>query len=27
MQPQIEAFFDPATSTISYIVFDEPGGA
>ncbi|GAB1718908.1 MAG: Beta-lactamase-like protein [Nitrosospira sp.] len=27
MQPQIEAFFDPATSTISYIVLDEPGGA
>lgn len=27
MQPQIEAFFDPVTSTISYIVFDEPGGA
>lgn len=26
MQPNIEAFFDPATSTISYIVFDEPGG-
>src|SRR5687768_6966253 len=26
MQPTIEAFLDPATSTISYIVFDEPGG-
>jgi glyoxylase-like metal-dependent hydrolase (beta-lactamase superfamily II) len=26
MQPTIEAFFDPATSTISYIVFDKPGG-
>jgi glyoxylase-like metal-dependent hydrolase (beta-lactamase superfamily II) len=26
MQPNIEAFFDPVTSTISYIVFDEPGG-
>lgn len=26
MQPNIESFFDPDTSTISYIVFDEPGG-
>lgn len=26
MQPNIEAFFDPSTCTISYIVFDEPGG-
>ena len=26
MQPNIEAFFDPATWTVSYIVFDEPGG-
>jgi glyoxylase-like metal-dependent hydrolase (beta-lactamase superfamily II) len=26
MKPHIEVFFDPATSTISYIVFDEPGG-
>lgn len=26
MQPAIEASFDPATSTISYIVYDEPGG-
>jgi glyoxylase-like metal-dependent hydrolase (beta-lactamase superfamily II) len=27
MQPNIEAFFDPATGTISYVVFDEPGGS
>jgi glyoxylase-like metal-dependent hydrolase (beta-lactamase superfamily II) len=27
MQPNIEAFLDPATWTLSYIVFDEPGGA
>ncbi|MEO7320176.1 MAG: MBL fold metallo-hydrolase [Nitrosospira sp.] len=26
MQPNIEAFFDPATWTVSYIVFDELGG-
>ncbi|MBA2659291.1 MAG: MBL fold metallo-hydrolase [Nitrosospira sp.] len=26
MQPNIEAFFDPATWTVSYIVFDEAGG-
>jgi glyoxylase-like metal-dependent hydrolase (beta-lactamase superfamily II) len=27
MQPNIEAFLDPVTRTLSYIVFDEPGGA
>lgn len=26
MDPRIEAFFDKATGTISYVVFDEPGG-
>lgn len=26
MDPRIEAFFDQATGTISYVVFDEPGG-
>ncbi|BCT68383.1 MBL fold metallo-hydrolase [Nitrosospira sp. NRS527] len=26
MQPNIEAFLDPATGTLSYIVFDESGG-
>jgi glyoxylase-like metal-dependent hydrolase (beta-lactamase superfamily II) len=26
MQPSIEVFLDPATRTLSYIVFDEPGG-
>ena len=26
MNPQIEAFFDPATSTVSYVVYDRPGG-
>ena len=26
MQPNIEAFLDPATGTLSYIVFDDPGG-
>ncbi|QNM95188.1 MBL fold metallo-hydrolase [Chitinimonas koreensis] len=25
-QPQVEAFFDPATSTVSYVVYDRPGG-
>lgn len=27
MPPQIQAFFDPATWTVSYVVFDEPGGS
>ncbi|MDO8437096.1 MAG: MBL fold metallo-hydrolase [Nitrosomonadaceae bacterium] len=27
MSPQIQAFFDPATWTVSYIVFDESGGS
>ena len=27
MSPHIQAFFDPATWTISYVVFDEPGGS
>lgn len=27
MRPNIEAFFDPATGTISYVVFDDPGGS
>ena len=27
MKPNIEAFFEPVTATISYIVYDEPGGA
>lgn len=26
MNPLVEAFFDPATSTVSYVVFDAPGG-
>jgi len=26
MEPQIEAFFDPITSTVTYVVYDEPGG-
>lgn len=26
MQPQVQAFFDPATWTVSYVVFDAPGG-
>ena len=26
MSPHIKAFFDPATWTISYAVFDEPNG-
>lgn len=26
MHPNIQAFFDPATWTITYVVFDEPGG-
>lgn len=26
MQPDIQAFFDPVTSTVSYIVFDKAGG-
>ena len=25
-EPNIEAFLDPVTGTLSYIVFDEPGG-
>lgn len=27
MKPCIEAFFDPATWTLSYVVYDEPGGS
>jgi glyoxylase-like metal-dependent hydrolase (beta-lactamase superfamily II) len=27
MQPSIEAFFDTVTGTVSYVVFDEPGGS
>ena len=27
MKPNIEPFFDPVTGTITYIVYDEPGGA
>ncbi|MBS0424530.1 MAG: MBL fold metallo-hydrolase [Proteobacteria bacterium] len=27
MKPDIQAFYDPATWTISYVVFDEPGGS
>jgi glyoxylase-like metal-dependent hydrolase (beta-lactamase superfamily II) len=27
MQPNIEAFFDPTTGTVSYLIFDEPGGS
>ena len=27
MHPNIQAFFDPATWTITYVVFDEPGGS
>ena len=27
MKPNIEAFFEPVTATISYVVYDEPGGA
>ncbi len=26
MQPNIQAFFDPVTWTVSYVVFDKPGG-
>ena len=26
MQPQVNAFFDPATSTVSYVVYDVAGG-
>ena len=26
MKPQIEAFFDEATWTVSYVVYDQPGG-
>ena len=26
MTPQIEAFFDDATCTVSYVVFDQSGG-
>jgi len=26
MKPTIQAFYDPATWTVSYVVFDEPGG-
>ncbi|MXS86367.1 MBL fold metallo-hydrolase [Nitrosomonas sp. HPC101] len=26
MQPDIQAFFDPVTWTVSYVVFDQPGG-
>jgi glyoxylase-like metal-dependent hydrolase (beta-lactamase superfamily II) len=26
MQPNIEAFFEPVTATLSYVVYDEPGG-
>ena len=26
MQAQVKAFFDPATWTVSYVVFDAPGG-
>ena len=25
MQAQVKAFFDPATWTVSYVVFDAPG--
>ncbi len=27
MHPQIQAFFDPATSTVTYVVYEAPGGA
>lgn len=27
MKPTIQSFFDPATWTISYVVFDQPGGS
>lgn len=27
MKPTIQAFYDPATWTVSYVVFDEPGGS
>ena len=27
MNPSVEAFFDSATATVSYVVYDEPGGA
>ena len=26
MRPNIEAFFEPVTATVSYVVYDEPGG-
>ena len=25
MKPNIEAFFDPVTGTVSYVVYDQPG--
>lgn len=27
MKPNIEAFFDPVTGTVSYVLYDEPGGS
>ncbi|WP_090574494.1 MBL fold metallo-hydrolase [Nitrosomonas sp. Nm58] len=27
MQPNIQAFFDPVTWTVTYVVYDEPGGS
>ena len=27
MKPQIQAFFDPTTSTITYVVYEAPGSA
>jgi hypothetical protein len=27
MKPNIEPFFDPVTATVTYIIYDEPGGA
>ena len=26
MQPNIKAFFDNVTGTVSYVVYDQPGG-
>jgi hypothetical protein len=27
MKPSVQAFFDPATWTVSYVVYDAPGGS
>ena len=27
MQPQVQAFFDPATGSLSYVIYEQPGSA